>query len=105
MHVSECPEFSSDYLDPAKRSIANSITLCFANGDDLTRTCEFPLGHRQRRSEAHPHLIAKFQNALKGKFSPKKIEQLQKMCLEPDLLRTFSTHDFLSHWCSPHGGR
>ena len=98
MHVTECPEFSSDYLDPAKRSIANSITLCFSNGDDLTQTCEFPLGHRQRRAEARPQLIAKFQNALHSKFSSAKTQQLQKICLEPDLLRTFSAHDFLTLW-------
>ena len=102
MNTTECPEFSADYLDPTKRSIANSITLCFSNGDDLTHTCEFPLGHRQRRSEARPHLIKKFQNALHRKFSPSKTQQLQKICLETDLLRTFSVYDFLTHWMLPH---
>src|SRR5947207_651687 len=46
----EAKQFTKDYLDPEKRSIANAITIEFKDG---TRTkevvVEYPLGHKRRR--------------------------------------------------------
>ena len=98
MQLSECPEFSADYLNPNKRSIANAVTLCFSNGDDLTQTCEYPLGHRQRRHHARPELINKFNSSLAPFYPPERIEQLRKLCLEEDLLRGLPVHKFLTQW-------
>jgi 2-methylcitrate dehydratase len=54
----ECVEdkrFSADYLDPAKRSIANAITIEFNDGSKTREVVvEYPIGHRRRRREGHP---------------------------------------------------
>ena len=64
VRVREYPPFSSDYLDPEKRSIANALQLFFNNGDISDKiTVEYPLGHRRRRHEALPHLEAKVKAA------------------------------------------
>lgn len=65
MTVVEVPEYSRDYLDPEKRSIANAIQITFADGTQTPRIeIEYPLGHRRRRADARPALIDKFrQNA------------------------------------------
>ncbi|GHD58938.1 bifunctional 2-methylcitrate dehydratase/aconitate hydratase [Jeongeupia chitinilytica] len=61
MSVAENPQWSRDYLDPQRRSIANGIRVRFDDGSpDLVATVELPLGHRRRRDEARPHLIEKF---------------------------------------------
>ncbi|WP_432720200.1 bifunctional 2-methylcitrate dehydratase/aconitate hydratase [Jeongeupia wiesaeckerbachi] len=61
MSAAEHPQWSRDYLDPQRRSIANGIRIRFNDGSpDLEATVEFPLGHRLRRDEARPHLIDKF---------------------------------------------
>src|SRR5438128_8198993 len=45
-------QFSKDYLDPDKRSIANAIGIEFEDGTKLEEVVvEYPIGHRRRRSE------------------------------------------------------
>lgn len=69
MRVFENEQFSKDYHDPDKRSIANSIEIVFKDGSktDL-QTIEYPVGHRNRRNEGIPLLKAKFENSVKSHF-------------------------------------
>ena len=61
MIVSERPEYTVEYLDPERRSIANAVQVHF---EDRSSTDEvevrYPVGHRTRRSEAVPLLFEKF---------------------------------------------
>ena len=61
MVVTERSDYSREYLDPDLRSIANAVQVHFDDGTS-TREVEvrFPIGHRQRRSEAIPLLADKF---------------------------------------------
>jgi 2-methylcitrate dehydratase len=60
--VVEGPRYSADYLDPAKRSIANAVRVVFADGTATERVeVEYPLGHPRRRAEARPLLEAKLR--------------------------------------------
>ena len=65
MIVTENDSYTKDYLDPAKRSIANSIQIIFKDGlATNVITSEYPIGHLRRRAEGLPLLIEKFkQNA------------------------------------------
>src|SRR5699024_574239 len=55
MIVTENKQYTKDYLDPDKRSIANAIQIHFKNGTSTDFVeCEYPLGHRFRRREAFP---------------------------------------------------
>ncbi|NGR08016.1 bifunctional 2-methylcitrate dehydratase/aconitate hydratase [bacterium SGD-2] len=66
----EDPAFTADYHDPEKRSIANAITVELNDGTVLPEVvCEYPLGHRRRRSEGLPLLEAKFRRNLARHFS------------------------------------
>jgi 2-methylcitrate dehydratase len=48
MHVKENKHYSSDYLDPEKRSIASAITIHFMDGTSTPRVAvEYPIGHRR----------------------------------------------------------
>ncbi|GAM18345.1 hypothetical protein SAMD00019534_015200 [Acytostelium subglobosum LB1] len=77
----EAPQYSLDYLDPEKRSIANSIKVKYTDG-----TCsedvevQYPIGHRRRRQEAIPFLSQKFSDSIRATKlsadSTKRIEQL-----------------------------
>src|SRR3989338_11219085 len=52
MQVSENVQFSQDYLDPDKRSIANAIQIIFKDGSKTDKvTIEYPIGHKRRRAE------------------------------------------------------
>jgi 2-methylcitrate dehydratase len=66
----EDEQFSIDYLDPAKRSIANAITIEFIDGSKLDEVvCEYPVGHRLRREEGIPLLMQKFKTNLNRQYT------------------------------------
>ena len=99
MVVEECSRYSADYLDPDKRSIANSLQVVF---DDATETgevaVEYPIGHRRRRAESLPLLFAKLganiSRALPKERARAVVElfqdrqRLQRMSV-PDLVNLF----------------
>jgi 2-methylcitrate dehydratase len=66
----EDPQFTTDYHDPAKRTIANALTVTLKDGTVLEEeVVEAPLGHKWRRDEAKPEILAKYKRHL-GKLIP-----------------------------------
>jgi 2-methylcitrate dehydratase len=58
----EDPQLTADYHDPAKRTIANALTVTLKDGTVLDEVLvEAPLGHRLRREEAKPEILKKFE--------------------------------------------
>jgi 2-methylcitrate dehydratase len=69
MTVVEHAPFTRDYLDPDKRSIGNAVQVFFRDGTATARVAvEYPIGHRRRRAEGIPLLMAKFVGAVRGRF-------------------------------------
>jgi 2-methylcitrate dehydratase len=69
MQVVEDKRYSLDYLDPAKRSIANAIQVFFSDGTTSEKVeVEYPIGHRRRRAEGVPLLREKFEKNLATRF-------------------------------------
>src|SRR6202042_1164145 len=50
----EDPQFPTEYHDPNKRSIANSLQVELNDGSVINETVEYPIGHRRRREEGMP---------------------------------------------------
>jgi 2-methylcitrate dehydratase len=99
MVVSENEQFSHDYHDPDKRSIANSIKIIFNDGSESGWvTVEYPIGHRRRREEGIPVLQAKFQRNLNTQFSPERTEKIIGIMSDDKMLRTMSVPDFMTLW-------
>lgn len=66
----ENQQFTADYHDPAKRSIANALTVELMDGTVLPEVAiEYPIGHRLRRGDGIPLLLEKFQRNLARRFS------------------------------------
>ncbi|MCS5711688.1 bifunctional 2-methylcitrate dehydratase/aconitate hydratase [Candidatus Berkiella aquae] len=79
MVVEENSQYSQDYLDPKKRSIANELTITLTDGSQFIQTCEYPLGHRRRREEGIPLMWQKFERncqAFLGEAKSTDIKQL-----------------------------
>jgi len=80
MQVRENPQFTKDYLDPAKRSIANTLQIFFKNGERTPAlTIEYPLGHRRRRAESIPVLIQKARDNFLTKFPEDRVESFMQL--------------------------
>lgn len=99
MHVTENREFSRDYLDPNKRSIANSIKLIFNDGSESEWvTVEYPIGHQRRRKEGLPVLLSKFKQNLKTRFSFEKVEAITAMMMDHGRFSSMSVVEFMEEF-------
>jgi 2-methylcitrate dehydratase len=77
MSVEENRQYSADYLDPEKRSIANSLQIFFDDGSATEEVAvEYPIGHRRRRAESLPLLFNKLRQNLSGRFPPDRVDAL-----------------------------
>jgi 2-methylcitrate dehydratase len=97
MEIVEEPRFSREYLEPDKRSIANSLQVFFADGSATEQvTVEYPLGHRRRRAEALSALEQKFLNNLATRFSAERSNALLALFRNPKQLDAMPVHRFMA---------
>ena len=96
MYIEEDKRFTSEYLEPDKRSIANAIQVFFNDGTATKDIeVEYPIGHRRRRKEGIPLLEKKFLNNLKTCFSQDQSKQIFDLCLDQDKLEQTSINKFM----------
>ena len=73
----EDPQFTKDYHDPSLRTISNALTVTLKDGTVLDEvSVEAPLGHRLRREEAKPEILAKYKRHLGHHFDGEKVKAL-----------------------------
>jgi 2-methylcitrate dehydratase len=97
MEIVENKQYSADYLDPEKRSIANAVQVFFEDGTSTENVVvEYPLGHRRRRKEGIPRLIEKFKNNLAARFSEKRIAAILELFAKPQKLEQMPVHEFIN---------
>ena len=95
MRCVESRQWSRDYLDPAKRSIANAVQVFFRDGTSTRRAiAEYPLGHRRRRAEGIPLLIEKFKTNLARRFPAKQSQAIVALCMDPARLHATPVSEF-----------
>ncbi len=83
MIVAEDKQFSIDYLDPEKRSIANAVQVFFRDGSCSRRIeVHYPIGHRRRRQEGIPELIKKFRGSLEIRYGAVVSASIERFCLQ-----------------------
>jgi 2-methylcitrate dehydratase len=92
----ETPAFTKDYHDPAKRSIANALTVEFNDGKKMKEiVVEYPIGHRRRRKEGMPVLVAKFKTNLARVFAEKQRTALLDLCLDSKKFDATPVNEFM----------
>lgn len=96
MVVVEDSQYTIDYLDPEKRSIANAVQVYYKNGTSSELVaCEYPLGHRFRREEAFPKIIDKFQQNISTHYSQKQLSKINELCANKKMLENSAVHEFV----------
>ena len=96
MQVEENTDYSKDYLNPEKRSIANELQIFFSDGSSTEKIeVEYPIGHRRRREEGIPVLINKFEENLKTQFSSSRANKILDICNDQLELENTSVTDFM----------
>ena len=83
----EDEQYTKDYHDPEKRSIANAMTITLKDGTVLDEVAiEYPVGHKRRRSEGLPLLVKKYQTNLARIYSGKQLEEIAALTLDYEKL-------------------
>lgn len=86
MVVEENQQFTKDYLDPEKRSIANSMQIFFKDGSKTDQiTIEYPIGHKRRREEGIPVMVKKYETNLKTHYPANKVAELTALFQDKNL--------------------
>jgi 2-methylcitrate dehydratase len=92
----EKPEYTKDYLDPDKRSIANAVQIFYKDGSSSEQVAvEYPIGHRRRRSEGIPELIKKFEINLKREFDDTQAKKIMNLNLDINLLQKTPVNEYV----------
>ena len=92
----EEPQFTADYHDPGKRSIANGLTVHFKDGSALDEVLvEYPIGHSRRRDEGLPLLEEKFRRNLARRFDAQRQQRILDVALDQDALEAMPVRDFM----------
>jgi 2-methylcitrate dehydratase len=97
MVVAEDPRFTADYLDPLKRSIGNSVQVMFRDGKATEKvTVEYPIGHRRRRAEGIPLLLAKFETNLRSRLPGAAVDRILAACADQARVEQMPVDEFVA---------
>ncbi len=96
MNIKENKQYTKDYLDAEKRSIANAIQITFTDGTMTENVAfEYPLGHRFRREEAFPKIIEKFKANIATQYADKQRQTIEDACLNMDQLSSMQVNEWM----------
>jgi 2-methylcitrate dehydratase len=92
----EDPQFTLDYHNEHMRTIPNALTVTLNDGTVLEEVViEAPLGHRLRREEAKPEILAKYKRHLGPHFSEGKVKQLVELGNDAKKLENMAVDEYL----------
>ncbi len=92
----EDPQYTRDYHDPDKRSIANALTVTLKDGSVLPEVAvEYPIGHKRRRADGIPLLEAKFRTNLARRFPVKQQKAILDVSLDQKTLESMPVNEYV----------
>jgi len=95
----EDPQFTKDYHDPEKRSIANAVTVYFKDGSKVDEIAiEYPVGHKRRREEGIPLLIEKYRTNLARIFDKVQQEKIAGLTLDYEKLANTPVNELMEYF-------
>ncbi len=95
----EDPQFTKDYHNPSLRTISNALTVTLNDGTVMDEvSVEAPLGHKLRRDEAKPHILAKFKRHLSQHFDGEKVKELVDLHLDQSKLENMEVDKYVDQY-------
>lgn len=92
----EDPQFTKDYHNPERRTISNALTVELNDGTVLDEiVVEAPLGHKLRREEAKPEILAKYKRHLEPHYSADRVKQLVDLGVDRKKLESMSVDEYV----------
>ncbi|KAG5989901.1 ATP-binding cassette transporter CGR1 [Claviceps spartinae] len=92
----EDPQYTQDYHDPALRTISNALTVELNDGTVLDEVAvEAPLGHRLRRDEAKPVILAKYKRHLGPHLPESRVQELVELSQNSSKLDNMTVDEYV----------
>lgn len=102
MEVAEDERFTREYLEADKRAIGNAIQVFFKDGSSTDKvSVDYPIGHRRRRDEGIPVLIAKFEDAIASILSPNQCASIKAACANQKDFEDMTVPEMMALWTLP----
>jgi 2-methylcitrate dehydratase len=96
MKCVEDAQFTQDYHDPEKRSIANALTIEFNDGSKFDEVVvEYPIGHKRRREDGIPLLVEKFRTNLARRFPVRQQLAILDVSLDQARLEAMPVNEYV----------
>ncbi|MEO6264614.1 MAG: bifunctional 2-methylcitrate dehydratase/aconitate hydratase [Luteimonas sp.] len=97
MTVAENPQFTRDYFDADKRYIGNSVQVLFKDGSATDKvSIDYPIGHRKRRGEGIPVLMAKCEAALRAHLPGGQVDRIMGLAADPAKFESMPVDQFMN---------
>jgi 2-methylcitrate dehydratase len=94
--VVEDPQYTKDFVDPAKRSSANAVQVFFTDGTRTPKVeVEYPMGHPKRRKDFLPVLRQRMQRSLARRYPPRQQKRLLDLYDSAGKLDAMPVHTFV----------
>ncbi|KAI1004002.1 2-methylcitrate dehydratase [Podosphaera aphanis] len=98
----EDPNFTNDYHDENLRTIPNALTVTLSDNTVLDEVVvHAPLGHRLRREEAKPEILAKFKRHLAPHYSEERVKELVDLGNDARRLEAMAVDEFIDLYFKP----
>jgi len=95
--VRENTTFTQEYYAADKRYIGNAVQVFFTDGSATERAhVDVPLGHRNRRAEAMPVLVRKFESSVTGHFTAGQTGKIGALFADRNKLEATAVHEFVA---------
>ncbi|KAI2617057.1 2-methylcitrate dehydratase [Hypoxylon sp. NC1633] len=95
----EDPQFTEDYHNPELRTISNALTVELNDGTILDEVVvEAPLGHRLRREEAKPHILAKYKRHLGPHLAEPQVKELVELGMDGKKLEAMAVDEYVDKY-------
>ena len=100
MQLEENPRYTAEYLDPEKRSIANSLQIFFDDGSCTEEVAvEYPIGHRRRRAEGSAACCSKScRENLSGQLSPDRVNEIMALFRDRQRLERLTVPELIERF-------
>ncbi len=97
MTVRENELYTKEYYEADKRHIGNAVQVFFKDGTKTERVeVHFPVGHRKRREEGIPLLVAKFEQSVAEHFAPAQAARIVWLFKDAQALDAMPVRDFVA---------
>ncbi|KAK9465578.1 MmgE/PrpD family-domain-containing protein [Lipomyces arxii] len=93
MTCTEDESFTVDYHAVDKRFIGNAVKITLNDGTVLEEEVHYPIGHRLRRAEGTPVLLAKFERHVRGRFADES--QVQSILSKSDSVASLDVDEYV----------